>query len=257
MINLIYKRSLGEVIKTKIHLFISAEFYKNATMTNYEEQDKRLSDGGIRKIEEYVKINLLKYKDEQEGNDIKEFSQYYPFSKIKCPAKVLNIGCFYCKADNEFLKLNKNNTIYGLDFGNIKKLNKSFSNERLKLFEGYPLDKLDSLNVKFDYTIFVRTATLMNINELLSYMEKVSKISKHIMFLEVFKPITYKKRILDVNKIDLMNPIKMYSGMYIHNYPELLRRFGYKVIESKILNSEIFKNPHTPDHKYIWIYGIK
>jgi len=269
MSNLIYKRRLGEVLKTKFTLGIgkiieklkySNEFYKDATVNGYEEQNKRLSDNGINKINDYVKLHLPEYKNEQEERDydIKDYSQYFPYLKIKSPAKVLNIGCFYCRAENEFLKLNKNNMVYGLDFGNIKELNKKFLNKRLVLFEGYPLDSLDLIkDVSFDYTLFVRTGVLMNINELLSYMEKVSKISKNVMFLEVFKPVTYKKRVLDVNKIDMMNPIKMYSGMYIHNYPEILKKFGYKVIESEILNSERFKNKHTANHKYIWVYGTK
>ncbi len=267
---LIFKRKYKEVLKTRIKLGIGKfidflinqhKFYRNANFNNYEFKGKELSQLEINRFNEYVKNNVPNYQDRQETRDIIKSSQYYSFNKIKSPASVCNIGCFYCKADNHFIRLNKKNIVYGLDFKGIIKFNKKFSNKRLKLKEGYPLHnlkKMESKGVKLDYTLFTRTAVLININELLSYMEIISKISKNVCFMEVFKLPTYKYKVLDVNEINMMNPIKMYKGMYIHNYPAILKMFGYDIIESEIFPNKKYLNDNlTSDHYFIYVHGRK
>lgn len=268
---LIFKRSYKSLLKTWIKLGIGKiinfcidqyDFYKNATITNYDFHGKELTEVQIKKCNKYMQKNLPLYKQVQEDSpDITKSSEYYLYSKIKSPATVCNIGCFYCKADNHFVNLNKKNIVYGLDFKGVIEFNKDFLNSQLKIYEGYPLNNLKIMKnnkIKLNYVLFTRTTNMININELLSYMKVISKIADNVCFLEILKIPAYKKRVLDVNKIDMMNPIKMYSGMYLHNYSAVLKKFGYEVIESEIFHhKKYFNDDLTPDHYFIYVYGSK
>lgn len=268
MDKLIVKKGLSSLLKTWIKLIAgkvitmcygSFEFYQIANIQGYRFSRKRLNPLQIEEINGYVAKTLPAYKQELENMDITKSSQYYSYSKIKkLPARVCNIGCLYCKADSHFLTIHPNNLVYGLDFGNIIEANKDLSNPRLKLFSGYPLETLETFkNEKFDYALFTRTAGMININELLSYISILSPIASNICFLEPVKLLTYPKMVLDINKIEMMKPVKMYSGMYIHNYPKVLENFGYQIVESQVFHKDVFENILTPDHYFVYVHGRK
>ena len=151
-----------------------------------------------------------------------------------------------------------------MDFGSkLLEINSEINCPQLKLFAGYPLEILEKFSQeegfkKFDYTLFVRTAVKINIEQLLSYMEVLSKLSKNIIFLEVAKLSESYLKSVDISKIDLMKPMKIYDGLYLHNYPQLLERYGYKIVTSEILPAKTFpKQSLTPDHNFVYIHGRK
>lgn len=45
--------------------------------------------------------------------------------------------------------------------------------------------------------------------------------------------------------------------MYLHNYMELLIKYGYEIEEYKIIEANNFNNNLTPDHDFIFVSGIK
>lgn len=233
------------------------DFYKDARVNKYNFQGERMTPNQIKEVEDYFTSLFSVYKNEQNKLDITKMSEYYPYSQIKSPAKVCNIGCFYCKADMKFLEQHKDNIVYGIDFKGIVEGNKEFKDKRLKLFEGYPLEILEELRdegERFDYVLFTRTACIININQLISYMNVISKMTNNIIFLEPLKLTTYRGLELNLNEIELMNPIKLYNGFYIHNYSELLKRYGYKV-KIKIIPATKFANATDKEHCYIYARG--
>ncbi len=92
---------------------------------------------------------------------------------------------------------------------------------------------------------------------LAEYMEIISEIADTVCFLEVLKISPLGRIKLDISKISITNPVRMYSGMYIHNYPELLKRHGYNVTESRIFHASRFKQDFTDDHYFIYAKGSK
>ena len=219
----------------------------------------------VKRCNSYFDEKINSYKQEQiDTNNIEKLSEYYHFKKIEeneavpLELKICNIGCYYCGADNHFLEKHPSCEVYGLDFEGIVEANKNILSEKLKLFPGYPLEILENENFEiFDYALFTRTATLINIKQFISYMEVLNKLAKNVCFLEVVKISSYTKRVLNIEKIDMMNPIRMYAGMYIHNYPEILRKYGYEIIESSILSPDIFDQSLTSDHYFIYTHGKK
>lgn len=271
---LILRKSLTAVLKTRAVLSIGKiasridgyrRTYESCHDPAYVFHGPRLTDRKILSINEYVKHHGRLYQTEQEGMaDIEQSSEYYPYKMIeseaaKRPLRICNIGCFYCGADARFLEKHPDCTVHGLDFGEIIEINKGIASDRLKLYPGYPLDTLQGFptELMFDYTIFNRTATLINIEQLLSYMQEIGRRSRAVIFLEVAKLSTFTGTDLDIRKIDLMNPVKMYSGMYIHNYPALLEMFGYRVAEERIIPCSAFKQEFSPDHDFIFTLGEK
>lgn len=234
---------------------------------DYSSKDKRLDRSGVENINRYVEEHISSYKIEQVTSaDIERLSEYYPYKNIEKdmsgePLKICNIGCFYCGADHHFLTKHPYCVVYGLDFGNILDINRGLQHPNLRLFPGYPLETLETFVKKerkgflFDYTIFTRTATVINIEQLLSYMGFLAKLSKNTIFLEVSKLTTFSRGTLDVYKIDLMNPVKIYSGIYIHNYPKLLKDFGYVVTKEAILHHDAFDQGFTVDDEFIYVEG--
>ncbi len=253
---------------TKAGRFIY-KLYSHYYLTNvhgYEFHENRMNEAAIRNADLYVNEGaIFFYKKEMLNNDISKLSQFYPYAKIdeggETGLRICNVGCFYAGADAFFLKRHPGAVVYGLDFGKIFEINSDLHCPDLKLFAGYPLDILEKFSqekdfVKFDYTLFIRTATKINIEQLLSYMDVLSKLSKNICFLEVAKLSTSHLRRVDINNIDMMNPMKLYGGMYLHNYPKLLERHGYKIVTSEILPASTFpKQSLTPDHDFVYIHG--
>jgi len=88
-------------------------------------------------------------------------------------------------------------------------------------------------------------------------VEILSQLADNIIFLEVGKLSTYSFTSLDVDKIDLMNPVRMYMGMYIHNYTKLLAGFGYEIIDKRIFNYNFFDQEFSPDHDFIYVHGFR
>lgn len=276
MPDLIVRKPFYSALKTRAHLSIgkmvsllhrSYRFYQDANFSRYDFTGSRRSGRDIMEVERYVNDYFPRYKIEQERSaDIERLSEYYHYRKIEEAGgrslRICNVGCFYCGADVHFLKGRPDSTVYGVDFGKIDELNRDIKVENLKLFPGYPLETLEAFSAdrsfkKFDYVLFTRTASLTNINELFSYMEAIGKIARNVCFLEVVKLAAYPGTKLDINKIDVNRPVKMYLGIYIHNYPALLRKFGYEVVESSILPMETFDHPLTKDHNWVYVRGKK
>jgi hypothetical protein len=150
-----------------------------------------------------------------------------------------------------------------LNFGQIHQINYNLTQKNLKLYLGYPLCTLEFLALdsqfeKLVYTLFVRTAVKINIEQRNTFMEVLSKISKNIRFLENAKLSSSHLYKVNIAVVDLMSPIKLYVGMCLYNYIELLERFGYDIIESVVLTASTFiKQSLTPDHNFIYILGKK
>jgi len=272
MSDLIVRKSLKAAIRTGILLFIGgiirkfycAFKYCDDVRSGYEFTGARKTAAEIIKWERvYFDKHIYNYKREQDISDIEKTAEYYNYKKIegiKGALKICNVGCFYCLSDYLFLSKNKDAVVYGLDFGNIYEINKDLKSDRLKLFSGYPLSILEEFVKKgeqFDYVLFSRVANLININELMSYMEVLTKIAKNICMLEVVKLFGNATTKVDINKIRVTKSMKAYSGVYIHNYPVLLRKFGYVVMEAKILSPYSFEQYFSDDHYFIYIHGRK
>jgi len=245
------------------------KIYRYFRVDEYDFHEPKLSENAIEIANGYVAEAIGAYVIEHNINDVSGLSQYYPYQKISkieggnAKIKAVNVGCFYAGADALFLKENPSSEVYGLDFGNIKKVNSNLLADNLVLYEGYPLDSLLALHdenksIKFDYAIFVRTATKINIEQMYSYMEILKEMANNIIFLELAKLVTRSEKVIDISKIDIDNPLKLYGGLYLHNYPLLLEKYGYKILESEILSPSTFpKQSLTTDHNFIYIHGKK
>jgi hypothetical protein len=121
------------------------------------------------------------------------------------------------------------------------KLNEQFNNPRLIKYPGYPLESLENLLQKisvnqlkhFGYAVFVRTASAINPFELNEYISLLSKLTKRIIFLEVVELKLSHQRSIVLEDIPVEESISSYGVMKIHNYPKLLMKNGFKVIDSK------------------------
>jgi hypothetical protein len=250
------------------------KLYNRYRLTNvdfYDFHGSRLTQELIEKANFYVDEGaIFFYKEEMHRKVITRLSQYYPYAKIEekkegeVNLRICNVGCFYAGADAHFLRKHPGSMVYGLDFGkNLLEINKDLDSPNLKLFQGYPLEVLEQCYKDkefqvFDYTLFIRTAVKINIEQLMSYMEVIGKLSKNICFLEVAKLAESHQRSVDISRIDIMNPMKLYGGMYLHNYPKILETFGYEIISSEILPASTFPEQNlTPDHNFFYIHGRK
>ena len=270
---LVLKKPLLQTISTRFwHLvgalvnrvIISYEVYKRRNSAKYNEIYSRLPPNLVDKRNEYVDIGGLEYKTVDMKIENKEMvSQYYIYKHIieKDPqAIVCNIGAYYCAADYHYVMKNKKSEVHALDFGNMAILNKGLECDRLHLYSGYPLEILEEIKSKrspiiFDYTIFTRTAVLLNKNEFNSYMEVISKVSKKIVFFEVIDISNIVNTTLDLNAIPIDSPIKMYSGMYIHNYSKILEKYGYIIAHNALVPPGSFPNESADGHHMICIVG--
>jgi hypothetical protein len=269
------RRSMLEVAKTYFWMFVgrfitNAVFwhkkYKLTISDRYKNTYSRVSAPQLDYFNNYVTTEGALYRENQESlTNIEETSQYYLYKKIGSNhenLKICNVGCFYCGADVHFLRNNENCKIYGLDFGDIKQLNEKILHKRLFLYPGYPLQALEDLLDKegtnfFDYVLFVRTATLINKNELFSYMDVVSRISKAVAFLEVASIGTTRNTRIDIDRIDLENPMKTYGGMYVHNYKKLLQKYGYALQYAELLEPGFFRYDSAGNNHIMCIIGSK
>jgi len=251
-------------------IFKFYERYYNNNVFSYEFKGDYLSPAALENAESYINEGdaIEFYKKEMNYSDMLKLSQYYPYLKIEqdkkddLNLKIVNIGCFYAGCDNLFIERNPSCQVYGLDFGNLEKYNDNLKNKNLHLISGYPLMTLESFieknsNIQFDYAIFVRTAVKINIEQLYRYMRALTKISENIIFLEPAKLQSSHLPSIDVDKIDIDNPFKLYRGMYLHNYSRLLENYGYQIVEKKVMSQDNFNNSLTKDHDFVYIHGAK
>lgn len=272
--NLVIKKSLKAVIAMKFFNYIYKiirfiEFCRKLKDNDhkFEFKGNRLSKELINECNQYGKRYLSGYKDSQQNDITEDSSQFFIYEKIlerenKENLKICNIGAFYCNSDVKFLEKRPKSTVYALDFEPFVECNKNLVNPNLILKPGYPLDTIEAFanesnDYVFDYAIFTRTAVLMNPNELFSYMESLSKIAKNVAFLEVAQVFLWDKLKLDINKIPLDNPCEMYEGMRIHNYPKILEKYNYKIVESAILPPDQFNIWCGSSHYWIYTMGSK
>jgi hypothetical protein len=258
----------GKLTSAVYHNFVLYESSQNDP--GYRFTGERLDSEGIQNLNEYVSSHILGYKREQKSaSNIERLLEYYPYKIIERemggkPLRICNVGCFYCGADYMFLEKHPECSVYGLDFGNILEVNRNLNHPHLKLFPGYPLETLEGFvndsrddEYMFDFTIFNRTATLINIEQLLAYMKCIEKLSRKIILVEVGKLTTYSRESLDVRQIDLMNPVRIYAGMFIHNYPQLLEKSNYRIVEEAVLHHDAFDQDFSADDEFIYICGEK
>lgn len=264
---LITKLKIDKILPKKL-----SDFYK-VKSRGYEFQNSRRSESEIKFIEKfYVDKSIGAYIKEQEKKDIEKLSQYYPYKKLNKIIKknskftICNLGIFYAKADFKFLEKHKDFKklkIIGLDFGDIKKYNKNFvSEDRLELINGYSLKSLEKLHERgesLDLAIFVRTATTMNPNEFKEYVKILGKFCKSIMFLEVAKLTYTPQKKVNVFNISTKNSLRLFSGLYLHNYIKIPAQYGFKnIIESKVIPSSTFPNQSlSKDHNFIFVHLSK
>lgn len=230
-----------------INFFVCSYKFHISTVCTYDDR-----------IPNHVGSKVMDYKQEQLNSDIEEMSEYYHFKQLPHdkPLKICDIGCYYCGAAAHYLNKYPDDEVFGLDFKGIVEVNKDIITDRLHLYEGYPLETIRSFS-HFDYVFFTRTATMISGVNLAKYMEVISKIADNVSFLEVLKISPLARIKLDISKISITNPVRMYSGMYIHNYPELLKKYGYNVTESKIFHASLFRQDFTDDHYFIYAKGSK
>ena len=244
--------------------------YYKIKVRGFEFQKSRLDHEGVERINQYVHDSINPYIDEQNSKEIEKLSQFYPYKnvpsqKLDRDYNICNIGVFYAGADALFLKKNSEKSrikIYGLDFGNIKKINDCFSDDRLILKEGYPLTSLEAMNktgLKLDLSIFVRTACKLNNKELREYLSVLSTMCDSIMFLEIAKLAFNVEKSVNIKEIDKHNSLKLYAGLYLHNYTELLKECGFtKTIDEKILPYDTFEEQgFSKDHDFIYVHATK
>ena len=261
------KRRFINIISKLVYKLYNKYYYNN--IHGYEFHKPELDQSKIDDAYKYVDDGaIFDYIKEINSANIEKLSQYYPYKSIidkenkeSLKLNICNIGCFYAGADAFFLKSNPNCLVYGLDFGDINLLNKDIEMNNLKLYPGYPLSTIEDFvhnkNIIFDYTFFVRTAVKINVEQLETYIQHLSKISKNIIFLEVAKLSQSYIRTLDVAKIPLNDSFKLYGGLYLHNYVELIKKYGYKLDECKVIESKYFENSLTSDHDFVYISGEK
>jgi len=261
----ILKFKLGKVLPKYL-----TEFYITKSR-KYEFQSARRNTSEIEKITP-IRENIIGYIEEQKKEEIKNLSQYYPYEKV---SKIINVdkkftictvGIFYAKAEFTFLqnhKSYKNLKLYGLDFGDIKSFNEDFITEdRLELINGYSLESLEELykkGINLDLAIFVRTCSLMNPNEFKEYIKTLGKFCNSIMFLEIakltFNPISK----VDLSEISTDKSLKLFSGLYLHNYIKVPEKYGFKkVIEAKVVPAKTFPQQSlTKDHDFVFVHVSK
>jgi len=272
---LIFKKTFRDVISTAFWHFIGAcvnriiiayEVHQRRSSELYKNTYSRLPLNLLQERNRYVDVGGLEYKEVDDLIVNKEtISQYYLYKHVigkDSQVKVCNVGAFNCSADYNYLMSNDKATVYALDFGNMEKLNSEFLSERLILRSGYPLEVLEDIlategEMFFDYTIFTRTAVLFNKNELNSYMEVISRISKKVAFFEVVDFSNITSINTDLNSIEINNPLKMYSGMYIHNYSKVVENFGYEVSHVDLIPPGTFPNESSNGHHMICVVGEK
>ena len=265
--NLIKRFVLNKISYVIFKLY---ERYKDNNVFSYEFKGDYLGLDTLEDAEKYVDEGdaIEFYKKEMNDNDMLKLSQYYPYLKIEqhkkddLNLKIANVGCFYAGCYSLFIERNPSCEVYGLGFGNLEKYNYDLKNKNLHLISGYPLMTLESLaekesNIQFDYTIFVRTAVKINIEQLRRYMRTLTKISENIIFLEPAKLARSHLPSIDVDKIDIDNPFKLYRGMYLHNYSRLLEDYGYQIVEKKVMSYDNFNNSLTKDHDFVYYHGTK
>jgi hypothetical protein len=97
----------------------------------------------------------------------------------------------------------------------------------------------------------------VNINEVFSYMDLLSKLACNVCFWEICKTTSYVSRILDINKIDMMNPLGIFGEIYIHNYPEALKKFNYEIVENNTLSFNAFEQCFVSEHYFIHVHDKK
>lgn len=61
----------------------------------------------------------------------------------------------------------------------------------------------------------------------------------------------FTKPTLDVTKIPIEKPVKIFNMMRIHNYPAVLEKFGFEVTESYVLPPTALKQRFVPDHQFV------
>ena len=256
----IFWYNVGKIIN---RCFVAYNVYKTKNSEVYNLSYSRLSSDLLNEKNRYVNTEGYEYKDVHIMNGRSEdSSQYYLYKNVigSDPATVCNIGAFYCGADYEYLNSHAKSKVYALDFGDMEKLNQNIKHKRLFLYSGYPLDSLGNLLKEkgeyfFDYVIFTRTAVLINKNELKEYMNVICKLAKNVAFLEVVDISTLDKRTLYYDSISIDNPLKMYSGMYIHNYIRLIEKFGFRCTKAEILPPGSFPNESANGHHLICVVG--
>ena len=256
----IFWYNVGRVINRCV---VAYQLYKNKNSQIYSRVHGRLPPELIGEKNDYVNSEGYEYRNVHVANACpQDSSQYYLYKYTigSSPAIVCNIGAFYCGADVEYLKSHKNSQVYALDFGDMEKLNRNINHERLFLYSGYPLQSLEKiLNKKgehyFDFVTFTRTAVLMNANELQEYMDIIRKLAKNVAFFEVIDTSTLNNRVLNYDAITIEEPIKMYSGMYIHNYIKLIEKFGFRCSNAKIVPPGSFPGESANGHHMICVVG--
>lgn len=244
-------------------------YYKSLHNPQYDFSGSRQPAHTLQALNRYVAEYGIMYRenitDHDQKGEMEETSQYYLYKYIEAQAPranvtVCDIGAFYCGADVHFLKKFPQATVYGLDFGDMLGLNRDIAMDRLKLFPGYPLETLEKLVSEgkrriFDYVIFARTAALMNHNELFSYMENIRLLANNVCFLEVAKTTSMLTPTLNVRTIPLDKPVKIFNLVRIHNYPALLEKYGFEVVDAAVLPPTTFKQYFVPDHQFIFTAG--
>jgi len=88
-------------------------------------------------------------------------------------------------------------------------------------------------------------------------MAPISQIAKNIAFLEVAQHALMNHRKLDIRKISLNEPYKLYGNMVIHNYPKLIESFDYKVVDAEILPPNTFNIFYGDAHYWVYVIGTK
>lgn len=269
------KNTNKQLIKNFISIFIgfivskimrAYKWYEMRNDSSYSFRSDRLYPHQVTNLYKYFHSYAENYKHEQlNSGDIEKTSQYFHFKTLDEAGvgnnvTICNIGCFYCVSEKHFLNKHKNAFIYGMDFGNVEELNKDIADPRLKIIEGYPLLSLEKMVKEgkkdiFDYAFFTRTATMINIEQLRSYMRALKVLSKSVCFLEVMKILLIPMKKVAVEEIDVNNPVRMYEGMYIHNYPALLKEYGYQVTQKELLGPKSFTQWVTSDHYFIHVVG--
>lgn len=243
--------------------------YYNNEIFDYGFHGNRLDMSKLSTADDYVdgdNSSIAFYKKEIRSKKIESLSQYYPYGHLEklygenLGLRICNIGCFYAGCDEHFLKRNPNSLVVGLDFGRVDIVNNDIVSENLNIIPGYPLHTLEKMLKtqganQFDCAIFVRTAVKINIEQLNVYMEVLSKLSKEVIFLENAKLLACYRKKVDVYNINLENSLKLYRGMYLHNYPLLLEKYGYQVVDSKVISAGEFDQSLTPDHDFVFVHG--
>lgn len=278
MKELVLRKSAAAVAKTALRRLVgslvaygvrSYRFYEALHNPDFDYSGDRIPSTKLPTLNRYVAESGVVYRENQTAHrskgEMEETSQYYLYKYIEAHSKkkdltVCNIGAFYCGADVHFLQKSPEATVYGLDFGDLETLNQDIATDRLKLFSGYPLETLESFVKQgkgrmFDYAIFARTAALMNPNELFSYMKALSQLADRVCFLEVAKTTSLMASSLDVAKIPLEEPVRIFNLMRIHNYPAVLEKFGFEVEDAAVLPPSTFKQFFVPDHQFLFAAG--